>query len=111
LPRGGDLVGFSIFDQEFHKAMYEAAKLMSLWHMIGSASGNLDRLRRLHLPLTGKAQSVVEQHAGIAAAIAEVDAAGAQAWVRKHLSGTLAELHNLRERYPDYILPVSDFRR
>jgi DNA-binding GntR family transcriptional regulator len=107
----GDLVGFSIFDQEFHKVMYEAAKLMSLWHMIGSASGNLDRLRRLHLPLTGKAQSVLEQHAGIAAAIAEGDTAGAQAWVRKHLSGTLAGLDNLRERYPDYMLPVSDFRR
>jgi hypothetical protein len=27
------------------------------------------------------------------------------------VSGTLAELHNLRERYPDYMLPVSDFRR
>jgi DNA-binding GntR family transcriptional regulator len=105
-----DLGGFSMFDQEFHKTMYEAAKLMSVWHMIRGASGNLDRLRRLHLPLTGKAQSVLEQHAGIAAAIAGGDAAGAQAWVRKHLSGTLAELNNLRERYPDYMLPVSDFR-
>lgn len=105
-----DLSGFIMFDQEFHKTQYEAAQLMSVWDMIRSASGNLDRLRRLHVPVNGKAESVLEQHAGIANAIAEGDAAGAQAWVRKHLSGTLAELGNLRERYPDYMLPVSDFR-
>jgi DNA-binding GntR family transcriptional regulator len=106
-----DLGGFIMFDQEFHKTMYEAAKLMSVWHMIRGASGNLDRLRRLHVPVNGKAQSVLEQHAGIAQAIAEGDSAGAQKWVRRHLSGTLAELNSLRERYPDYILPISDFRR
>jgi hypothetical protein len=29
--------------------------------------------------------------------------------VRRHLSGTLAELDSLRERYPDYMLPIADF--
>jgi hypothetical protein len=29
--------------------------------------------------------------------------------VRRHLSGTLTELNSLRERYPDYMLPMSDF--
>jgi DNA-binding GntR family transcriptional regulator len=100
-----------MFDLEFHRTMYEAAKLMSVWHLIRSASGNLDRLRRLHVPMTGKARSIVEQHTGITSAIAEGDTVGAQGWVRKHLSGTLAELDILRERYPDYMLPVSDFRR
>jgi DNA-binding GntR family transcriptional regulator len=89
--------------------MYGAAQLMSVWHMIRGASGNLDRLRRLHVPINGKAQAVLEEHAGIARAIAEGDPAGAQVWVRRHLSGTLTELNSLRERYPDYILPMSDF--
>jgi DNA-binding GntR family transcriptional regulator len=106
-----DLSAFIMFDQEFHKVMYDAAQLMSVWHMIRSASGNLDRLRRLHVPLNGKAQSVLEQHGGIARAIAEGDPAVAQAWVRNHLSGTLAELNSLRERYPDYMLPIADFHR
>jgi DNA-binding GntR family transcriptional regulator len=104
-----DLGGFILFDQEFHKTMYGAAQLMSVWHMIRGASGNLDRLRRLHVPINGKAQAVLEEHAGIARAIAEGDPAGAQVWVRRHLSGTLTELNSLRERYPDYILPMSDF--
>jgi len=104
-----DIGSFIMFDQEFHRTMYEAAQLMSVWHMIRGASGNLDRLRRLHVPLNGKAQSVLEEHAGIARAIAQGDPAGAQAWVRRHLSGTLAELDSLRARYPDYMLPMSDY--
>ena len=104
-----DFSGFIAFDQEFHLAMYRAARLMNVWDMIRNASGNLDRLRRLHVPLTGKAQGVMEEHTGIARAIGDGDPAGAQAWVRRHLSGTLAELDSLRERYPDYMLPIADF--
>jgi DNA-binding GntR family transcriptional regulator len=104
-----DFGGFILFDQEFHLTMYRAARLMNVWHMIRGASGNLDRLRRLHVPLNGKAQAVLEEHAGIARAIGEGDAAAAQQWVRRHLSGTLAELDSLRERYPDYMLPIADF--
>jgi DNA-binding GntR family transcriptional regulator len=104
-----DFAGFILFDQEFHITMYRAAQLMSIWHMIRSASGNLDRLRRLHVPINGKAQAVLEDHTGIARCIAEGDPAGAQEWVRRHLSGTLTELNSLRERYPDYMLPMSDF--
>ncbi|TWI67444.1 DNA-binding GntR family transcriptional regulator [Pseudoduganella lurida] len=104
-----DFGGFITFDQEFHLTMYREARLMNVWHMIRGASGNLDRLRRLHVPLNGKAQAVLEQHTGIARAISEGNAAEAQDWVRQHLSGTLAELDSLRERYPDYMLPMADF--
>lgn len=104
-----DFGGFILFDQEFHLTMYRAARLMNIWHMIRGASGNLDRLRRLHVPINGKAQAVLEEHAGIAQAIGDGDPAGAQKWLRQHLSGTLTELNSLRERYPDYMLPMSDF--
>jgi len=105
----GDLGGFILFDHEFHRTLYQAARLMTVWEMIRGASGNLDRLRRLHVPINGKAQAVLEEHAGIAQAIADGDPAGAQGWLRRHLSGTLTELDSLRARYPDYILPMSDF--
>ncbi len=102
----GDLASFSAADMEFHRAMYDAALLTGLWHRLRDGSGNLDRLRRLHLPLNGKARSILEQHARIARAIGAGDAAQAQSWVRQHLSGTLSELDALRERYPDFVLPV-----
>lgn len=102
----GDLAGFSAIDLALHKALYEAAALPNLWHRIRAGSGNLDRLRRLHLPVNGKAQSILEQHTEIAHAIARGDPAQAQLWVRKHLSGTLSELDALRLRYPDFLLPI-----
>ncbi|MBB3219487.1 GntR family transcriptional regulator [Pseudoduganella umbonata] len=101
-----DLASFTALDMEFHRTMYDAALLTGLWHRLRDGSGNLDRLRRLHLPLNGKAQSILEQHAEIARAIGDGDPARAQSWVRAHLSGTLSELDALRERYPDFVLPV-----
>jgi len=103
---GDDLAGFTSLDIEFHRRMYEAAALPDLWSMMRSASGNLDRLRRMHLPLSRKAESILEQHTRIARCIGAGDAVGAQAIVRVHLSGTLNALDALRERYPDLMLPA-----
>ncbi|MGH8855783.1 MAG: hypothetical protein ACREWI_16085 [Telluria sp.] len=44
----------------------------------------------------------------MAAAIAAGDADGAEAALRRHLSGTLSELDALRRQYPDYWTPGSD---
>ena len=105
----GDLAGFTGADLEFHRRMYEAAAVPDLWSMLRSRSGNLDRLRRLHLPLNGKAQSILVQHAEIANCIGRGDAHAAQDIVRRHLSGTLSAIDALRERYPELLLPV-DYR-
>ncbi len=105
----GDLAGFTAVDMEFHRAMYDAAAVPDLWALARSRSGNLDRLRRLHLPMNGKARSILAQHAEIAERIARGDAEGAQRCVRTHLSGTLNAIDALRERYPELLLPV-DYR-
>jgi DNA-binding GntR family transcriptional regulator len=102
----GDLDAFTAADQAFHKSMYASAQAPALWHVVRNLSGNLDRLRRLHLPLNNKAQSIVAQHAEIARAIGLGDPARAQTAIRTHLSGTLSELDALRDRYPDYVLPT-----
>lgn len=101
----GDLDGFTRIDMDFHQRMYDAAELPDLWALMRSSSGNLDRLRRLHLPLNGKALSILRQHGQIARCIAQGDAAGAQRVVRDHLSGTLQALDVLRARFPDMLLP------
>jgi DNA-binding GntR family transcriptional regulator len=101
----GDLEQFTRIDMDFHKCMYDASELPDLWAMMRSCSGNLDRLRRLHLPLNGKALSILQQHGRIARCVARGDAAGAQRAVRNHLAGTLQALDVLRERFPDMLLP------
>jgi DNA-binding GntR family transcriptional regulator len=98
-----DLESFTTADQNFHKKLYGAADMNDLWTVIRNLSGNLDRLRRLHLPLNNKAQSIIAEHDAIARAIGAGDQAAAQAAVRAHLSGTLSELRVLRDKYPDYV--------
>jgi DNA-binding GntR family transcriptional regulator len=102
----GDLENFTQIDMAFHKRMYEASELPDLWALMRSCSGNLDRLRRLHLPLNGKALAILRQHGQIARCVAQGDAAGAQRAVRHHLSGTLQALDVLRARFPDMLLPA-----
>lgn len=94
---------FSQADQAFHRLMYEAAEVPRLWELVRSHSGHVDRLRHLHLPSIGKAQSVLADHRRIADAIARGDAPGAQEALRAHLSGTLSQVDEICARHPDYV--------
>jgi DNA-binding GntR family transcriptional regulator len=106
--KGRDLESFNQFDHAFHRQLYAAAEVEELWRLMRHRSGNMDRLRRLHLPLNGKAEQILEDHAAITGAIGEGDAAAAEQALRRHLSGTLSELDALRARYPDYWMPGAD---
>jgi DNA-binding GntR family transcriptional regulator len=99
----GDLDAFTAADQSFHKKMYASAQVLDLWTVVRNLSGNLDRLRRLHLPIKDKARSIIADHTEIARSIGRGDPARAQAAIRTHLSGTLSEFDALRDRYPEYV--------
>lgn len=103
-----DLESFNRVDHAFHRQLYTAADVEELWRLMRHRSGNMDRLRRLHLPLNNKSESILKDHADIANAIGRGDAAAAEAALRRHLSGTLSELDALREQYPDYWTPGRD---
>jgi DNA-binding GntR family transcriptional regulator len=98
-----DFDRFSLADLDFHRLMYRAVGIENLWALMRSASGNLDRLRRLHVPIPGKADSILRGHTEIVNAIAARDPVLAQQCVRSHLSGTLAHLDDIRARYPEYL--------
>lgn len=98
-----DFAELSLFDQAFHRQMYEAARVPDLWMLVRRQSGHLDRLRRLHLPIAGKANAIVVDHTAIVDAIARGDVEEAQACLRQHLSGTLANLDEIRARFGSYL--------
>ena len=98
-----DYGDFVAADQAFHQQMYAAAGVPDLWALVRRISGHVDRLRRLDLPSEGKAQAVVRDHRSIVDAIAQRDPQAAQDSLRVHLSGTLGQLENICERYPDYV--------
>jgi DNA-binding GntR family transcriptional regulator len=98
-----NIPAFAEADREMHRTMLELAGVSGLWNVIRSRSGHLDRLRNLHLPTPGKTDSVVEEHRQFFDAITKGDPAAAQEALRAHLSGTIASIKDLRERYPDYM--------
>jgi DNA-binding GntR family transcriptional regulator len=101
--RNGPFEEFSRYDKEFHRALYAAANLAKLSQMVDARSGQLDRIRRLHLQLKDdrKSEQVVADHARILAAMKGSDVDAAKAAMREHLSGTVKRLDALRSRFPD----------
>lgn len=95
---------FDELDRAFHHALYERAGIMALWSTVRRQSVNLDRLRRLNLPMPGKMQTVVEDHREIVDAVRNGNAQLATAALRKHLSGTLSIIDLISEKFPDYVL-------
>lgn len=99
-----DFPRFVWADQSFHRTMYEAAGVEPLWDVARRLSGNLDRLRHLHVPMPGKAANVIVQHQCILDAITKGDLAEAEQAVRSHLAGTLNHLDQIRAQYASYLL-------
>jgi DNA-binding GntR family transcriptional regulator len=94
---------FMAADNDFHQQLYAATGNQALWDLVRSRSGHIDRLRRLHLPSPGKAQDIVRHHRLIVKAIGANQPDDAQRHLRKHLSGTLGYLAEIRARFPEYL--------
>ncbi|MBL8830956.1 MAG: GntR family transcriptional regulator [Rhodospirillales bacterium] len=101
--RKSDLKGFSDADRAFHRIMYEAAGVPDMWLLMHHHCGQLDRLRRLNLPDLCKIETVLADHQAIVDAIADRQPELAQAFLRKHLSGTLANIEALSAKFPKYM--------
>jgi DNA-binding GntR family transcriptional regulator len=98
----GDLERFNNADSEFHRCLYHAAGVPDLWSLVRKQSGHIDRIRRLHLPISGKAAQIVRDHVDIVTAIADGKPDRAQKALRDHLSRSLAFTDELRARFPSY---------
>ena len=90
-------------DVAFHKEMYDAAQVSSLWRLVRKRSGHVDRLRHLNLPAKGKAQAIVQDHRDILDALERRDAMSVEAALRRHLAGTLSFVKDMKKRFPDWI--------
>lgn len=101
----GNLAAFTEADITFHRALYLALDKENLWYLVRSRSGHLDRLRRLHLPVSGKQERILADHRRIVDAIRRNDPVAAQQALREHLSGTLEYVGQIQANYPELIKP------
>jgi DNA-binding GntR family transcriptional regulator len=100
----GDYPGFVAADHAMHQLFCQEAGVPDLWQIIRRQCGHIDRLRLLNLPLPGKIEAVIRDHEAIIDAIEKRNPDGAAAALRKHLSGTLSIIDQIRERHPDYFI-------
>lgn len=84
-------------DLNYHRALFRTTGRERLWDLVKQRSGNVDRLRNLHLPTPGKANQILADHHEHLEALLAGDEVTAQAVIRRHLTGTLRAAAEIRE--------------
>jgi DNA-binding GntR family transcriptional regulator len=103
----GDGNRFHEADEAFHAAIAEAAGHPGIWRFIEQVKIQVDRYRRLTLPVPGRMRRVLKEHAAIVAAIEAHDAPGAAAAMAAHLEALRASIGDVRDLNPDYFVDGS----
>lgn len=101
-PDDAGLRRFMALDREFHRTLFILAGQSALHDLLVERSADLDRVRRLHLPMRGKRLEILADHEAMLDAIAAADTVAVSNAVRHHLTGTAATLDALAAQYPAY---------
>lgn len=89
-------------DEDFHRAILEAAGHPHAWPALRFARTGMNRIRHLAIPAVGSHRIAVDQHRAIVGAIVEGDAAAAVAAMRAHVRAPLAFLDAIEAHHPEY---------
>lgn len=101
-PDDAGLARFMTLDRDFHRTLFQLAGQTALHDLLVQRSADLDRVRRLHLPLRGKRLAILADHQAIIDAIRQGEMLAVAAAIRHHLGGTAARLDALVAENPDY---------
>ncbi|MDQ0469080.1 GntR family transcriptional regulator [Labrys wisconsinensis] len=102
LAEAGDQRAFHEADESFHETIAAIAGYPGIWRLLTQVKTQIDRARRLTLPVPGRMAHVVGDHAVIRDAIAAHDVEAARAAMRHHLSAVIPDVETLRLQHPDY---------
>jgi len=100
----GDTDAFHAADEAFHEAIVAIARLPSLNRLLRQVKVQINRARRLTLPVEGRMLQVVVEHQAVRDAIRTHDVRAARAAMKAHLSVVLPDVDRLRGQYPDYFV-------
>lgn len=94
--------GFHASDEAFHETMAQAAGHPGLWRLAQQAKNQIDRCRRMTLPVPGRMRHVIAEHRMILEAVRRKDRQAAEAAMRVHLSAVLPDAEAVRTQFPSY---------
>ena len=107
LAARGDRDRFHDADEAFHAAIAHASGHPGIWRFIEQVKVQVDRFRRLTLPVPGRMRRVLDEHAAVLAAIEAHDPPAAAAAMAAHLEGLSASIGGVRDLNPDYFVDGS----
>lgn len=97
-----DFRGFHVADEAFHAALADIAGFPGVWNTIQQAKIQIDRFRRLTLPISGRMEHVLVEHTAVVEALASGRGDIAAAAMREHLDHVLPVMEVTRSFRPDY---------
>jgi DNA-binding GntR family transcriptional regulator len=102
LEQQRDHDAFHASDEDFHATIADFAGHPGIWQLIEQVKVQVDRYRRLTLPVPGRIGRVVDEHTMVLEAIATGDPDKASAAMARHLDGLSASIHDVRDLNPDF---------
>lgn len=91
-------------DDQFHEAIAEISGFPGIWQHLKLVKIQIDRARRMTVPVLGRMDQVVREHKHIRDAIAAKDTAEAVKAMKQHLSAVLPDIDELRKSRPDFFV-------
>jgi len=98
----GELGLFHEADEAFHAEIAAIGGHPGIWRLLAQVKVQIDRARRLTLPVLGRMHSVIAEHRTIRDAIVRGDREAALAAMTDHLGAVIPDVAELRGRFPHY---------
>ncbi|WP_448190994.1 GntR family transcriptional regulator [Azospirillum sp. sgz301742] len=104
----GDLEGFHQADEEFHALLAETAGYPGFWTLIQQVKVQVDRYRRLTLPVRGRMSVVISEHEAVLEAIAGHDPDRAVQALTAHLDDLQVTIAEAQKANPLYFSAAAE---
>lgn len=91
-------------DDAFHEAVAEIAGYPGIWQHLKLVKIQIDRARRMTMPVLGRMDQVLREHKLIRNAIAAKDATEAVKAMKQHVCAVLPDIDELRKSHPDFFV-------
>ena len=106
-----DYQAFYASDEEFHRTISHCAGSPRIWRTINSAKAQLDRVRRLNMPVPGQLDQIIKEHQAIFDGLREGKVSLAAKAMKIHLNAVFETVQVLMERHEEYFTTASLARR
>jgi DNA-binding GntR family transcriptional regulator len=99
-----DVQGFYSLDSQFHSIILDATGFRKLSRLADTAWMNVNRVRRLLLPVPGRIEATYDEHKKIFSALEKQDIGLSERVLKEHLRKLMTYVAPLEKNHPEYFL-------